>query len=39
MADLTELLESYYEEIDPANRKKILGEYLTAAGDSDPAAA
>lgn len=39
MADFSELLESYYEEIDPAKRKKILDEYLAAAGDSDPAAA
>ena len=38
MADFSELLESYYEEIDPAKRKKILDEYLAAAGDSDPAA-
>lgn len=38
MADLTELLESYYEEIDPAKRKKILNEYLAAAEGSDPAA-
>ena len=39
MADFSDLLESYYEEIDPAKRKKILDEYLAAAGDSDPAAA
>ena len=39
MADLSDLLESYYEEIDPTRRKKILDEYLAAAGDSDPAAA
>ena len=38
MADLTELLESYYEEIDPAKRKKILNEHLAAAEGSDPAA-
>ena len=38
MADLSDLLESYYEEIDPAKRRKILDEYLAAAGDSDPAA-
>ena len=39
MADFSDLLESYYEEIDPDKRKKILDEYLAAAGDSDPAAA
>ena len=38
MADLSDLLESYYEEIDPAKRKRILDEYLAAAGGSDPAA-
>ena len=38
MADLSDLLESYYEEIDPAKRRKILAEYIAAAGDSDPAA-
>ncbi len=38
MADLSDLLESYYEEIDPAKRRKILDEYIAAAGDSDPAA-
>ena len=39
MADFSDLLESYYEEIDPDKRKKTLDEYLAAAGDSDPAAA
>ena len=38
MADLNDLLESYYEEIDPAKRRKILDEYIATAGDSDPAA-
>ena len=38
MADLNTLLESYYEEIDPARRLQVLNEYLAAAGDSDPAA-
>ena len=38
MADLNTLLESYYEEIDPASRLQVLNEYLAAAGDSDPAA-
>ena len=39
MDDLNDLLESYYDEIDPDSRIKILEEYLTDAGDSDPAAA
>lgn len=39
MAELNDLLESYYDEIDPARRLAILNEYLAAAGDSDPAAA
>ena len=38
MADLSDLLESYYEEIDPAKRRNILDEYIAAAGGSDPAA-
>ena len=38
MADLDDLLESYYDEIDPGKRWTILEEYLAAAGDSDPAA-
>ena len=38
MADLNDLLESYYEEIDPAKRRNILDEYIAAAGGSDPAA-
>lgn len=38
MADLNDLLESYYEEIDPAKRRKILDEYIATAGGSDPAA-
>ena len=38
MADLNDLLESYYEEIDPAKRRNILDEYIATAGDSDPAA-
>ena len=39
MDDLNDLLESYYDEIDPDARIKILEEYLADAGDSDPAAA
>lgn len=39
MADLNDLLESYYDEIDPASRLRLLEEYLAAAGDSDPAGA
>ena len=38
MADLNDLLESYYEEIDPAKRRNILDAYIAAAGGSDPAA-
>ena len=38
MADLNDLLESYYEDIDPAKRRNILDEYIAAAGGSDPAA-
>ena len=38
MADLDDLLESYYDEIDPAKRRTILEEYLSAAGKCDPAA-
>ena len=39
MADLNDLLESYYDEIDPASRLRLLEEYLAAAGASDPAGA
>ena len=39
MDDLNDLLESYYDEIDPDARIKILEEYLADAGASDPAAA
>ena len=39
MDDLNDLLESYYDEIDPDARLKILEEYLADAGESDPAAA
>ena len=39
MAELNDLLESYYDEIDPASRLRLLEEYLAAAGDSDPAGA
>ena len=28
MADLNDLLESYYDEIDPASRLRLLEEYL-----------
>lgn len=38
MKELHTLLESYYEELDPAKRLTILNEYMEAAGD-DPAAA
>ena len=38
MADLNEMLDSYYEELDPARRLTILNEYIAAAGESDPAA-
>ena len=39
MDDLNDLLESYYDEIDPDARIKILEEYLADAGASDSAAA
>lgn len=39
MADLDDLLESYYDEIDPGKRWTILEEYLAAEDNCDPAAA
>lgn len=38
MDDINDLLESYYDEINPDARIKILKEYLADAGNSDPAA-
>ena len=38
MADLTEMLDSYYEELDPDRRRSIYSEYLAAGGSSDPVA-
>ena len=39
MADLDDLLESYYDEIDPGKRWTILEEYLASEDNCDPAAA
>ena len=36
MTDLTEMLDSYYEELDPDRRRSIYSEYLAAGGSSDP---
>ena len=38
MADMSEILDSYYEELDPDRRRKLFDEYLAAAGGTDPAA-
>ena len=38
MADQNELLENYYEELDPDKRRALLDEYLSGAPSEDPAA-
>ena len=38
MADQNELLENYYEELDPDKRRVLLDEYLSGAPSEDPAA-
>ena len=38
MNELHELLESYYEELDPDRRLALLNEYLAGPGAGDPAA-
>ena len=38
MADQNELLENYYEELDPDRRRVLLDEYLSGSPSDDPAA-
>ena len=36
MTERSELLESYYEELDPSRRRDILASYEEAEGADDP---